>query len=172
MNDWPEPNANELTIYEMAWELSDKEDEIAQLKAQLNLRPTVAVSKSHDEQLLTSAKVINHKEQELTPSAPAINASDSPELPTNATAWSLERPKRFQGYRKPLYDLLKAEHAAGKPKPSARYVLDKWKEKPPIEVPEVTNNGLKYYDTNGNTKSAELEAISKTIGRMTKKTPD
>ena len=93
--------------------------------------------------------------------------SDSHVLPT-APAWSPKRPKRFQGYGKPLYDLLKAAHVAGLPKPSARDVLDRWKEKRPFEVTEVTDNGLKYYDAQGSTKPADLEAIRKAIGRMTK----
>lgn len=105
--------------------------------------------------------------QNTATAAPVVTlepASDGPAAP----AWSLKRPERFQGYGKPLYDLLKAAHAAGQPKPSARDVLDRWKEKPPPDMTEVTDSGLKYYDAPGNTKPADLEAIRKTIGRMTK----
>ena len=109
---------------------------------------------------------------EVTDQTEAVEpASDGPAKPA-APAWSLKRPERFQGYGKPLYDLLKAVHAAGQPKPSARDVLDRWKEKPPPDVAEVTDNGLKYYDAQGNTKPADLEAIRKAIGRMTKRAPD
>ncbi len=39
MDNFFEPNADDLTIYNMAWEISDKEDEIAQLKIQLKAQP-------------------------------------------------------------------------------------------------------------------------------------
>jgi hypothetical protein len=38
MSELPQPSADELTIYSMAWELSEKEDEIADLKAKLKIR--------------------------------------------------------------------------------------------------------------------------------------
>ena len=100
--------------------------------------------------------------QATTPSpAPVAAASAS-----GGMNWTLNRPQRFPGYSKPLYDLLKAAHIAGKPSPKARDVLDKWKENPPPDVVAVTDNGLKYYDANGNTKPADLEAIRKAIDRM------
>lgn len=37
----------------------------------------------------------------------------------------------------------------------------------PADVAEVSNDGLKYYDANGNTKPADLAAIRKAIERMT-----
>ena len=104
--------------------------------------------------------------QTATP-ASVVAAGDGPTSMTTEPAWRLTKPKRFQGYRKPLYDLLKTAHVAGQPLPSARDVLDSWKEKPPPDVAEVTDNGLKYYDAQGNTKPADLEAIRKTIGRIT-----
>ena len=102
------------------------------------------------------------KPQATTPSpAPVETASAS-----GGMNWTLNRPQRFPGYSKPLYDLLKAAHMAGQPSPKARDVLDKWKENPPPDVATVTDNGLKYYDANGNTKPADLEAIRKAIDRM------
>lgn len=83
-------------------------------------------------------------------------------------SWTLNKPQRFQGYSKPLYDLLKATHFAKQPRPKARDVLDAWKQNPPPDVSEVTDNGLKYYDAKGNTKPADLSAIRKAIGRMTR----
>ncbi len=108
------------------------------------------------------------------PKAPeaVLPASDNHAPQTAAPAWSLKRAARFQGYRKPLYDFLKAAHSAGKPRPNARDVLDSWKSKRPDDVSEVTDNGLKYYDAQGNTKLADLAAISKAIGRLIKQTPD
>jgi hypothetical protein len=82
-------------------------------------------------------------------------------------SWSLNMPKRFQGYGKPLYDNLKAAHVAGKTRPTARNVLDDWKLNRPADVAEVSNDGLKYYDASGNTKPADLAALRKAIERMT-----
>lgn len=82
-------------------------------------------------------------------------------------SWSLNIPKRFQGYSKPLYDHLKAAHGAGRTRPTARNVLDDWKLNRPHEVAEISNDGLKYYDASGNTKPADLAAIRKAIDRMT-----
>lgn len=104
---------------------------------------------------------------DFNPPAPVADASDGHVPLTKAPAWNLKRPTRFQGYGKPLYDFLKAAHIAGKPKPTARDLLDAWKIKPPPDVFEVTDNGLKYYDAKGNTKPADLDAIRKAIGRMT-----
>lgn len=101
--------------------------------------------------------------QNLTPmSAAPVVADDA----SGFMNWTLIKPQRFPGYRKPLYDLLKAAHTAGQSCPKARDVLDKWKENPPPDVATVTDNGLKYYGANGNTKPADLEAIRKAIDRM------
>lgn len=94
-------------------------------------------------------------------------ARDGPAPLTTAPAWSLKRPKRFQGYGKPLYDFLKYAHIAVQPRPNARDLLDAWKTNQPSDVAEVSDNGLKYYDAKGNTKPADLDAIRKAIGRMT-----
>ena len=101
------------------------------------------------------------------PAAPAPVETVEPAPLATAPAWSLKKPIRFQGYGKPLYDFLKAAHAAGKPCPKGRDLLDAWKTKRPLDVVEVTDNGLKYYDAKGSTKPADLEAIRKAIGRMT-----
>lgn len=103
--------------------------------------------------------------------SPATNTATPEPVATNASVaaqWSVVQPKRFHSYGKPLYDFLKTAQAAGLPKPSAREVLDKWKETKPHDVSEVTDNGLKYYDVRGNTKPADLDAIRKSIGRMTR----
>lgn len=102
--------------------------------------------------------------------APAQTAATPAPVGTGGASdfmnWTLIKPQRFPGYSKPLYDLLKAAHTAGQPCPKARDVLDKWKENPPPDVATVTDNGLKYYGANGNTKPADLEAIRKAIDRM------
>jgi hypothetical protein len=114
--------------------------------------------------------------KQTTSPTPATNAT--PVVSANATigegngrvvpSWSLNMPKRFQGYGKPLYDHLKAAHLAGKTRPTARNVLDDWKLNRPHEVAEIANDGFKYYDPSGNTKPADLAAIRKAIERMTK----
>jgi hypothetical protein len=116
---------------------------------------------------LTGGKPAPAQTAETTESTPVVTVSDDSAPQTTAPVWSLKRPQRFQGYGKPLYDFLKAAHIAGHRRPNARDLLDSWKSKPPPDVAEVTNNGLKYYDVQGNTKPADLEAIRKAIGRMT-----
>jgi|GEM_PF-6340740 len=96
----------------------------------------------------------------VIPPEPVKAASDGP-------VWHLTEPKRYQGYGKPLYDLLKAAHIARQPCPKARDVLDAWKKNPPFGVTEVMVDGIKYYDANGNTKTADLGAIRAAINRMT-----
>jgi hypothetical protein len=92
----------------------------------------------------------------------ALQAQDS-----GLTEWKLMRPSRFQGYGKPLHDFLRAAHAERRSSPpKARDVLDHWKSNPPPEVLEVTNEGLKYYDSNGDVKAADIDAIRQAINRM------
>lgn len=97
--------------------------------------------------------------------APA-NEAATPAL-AGGKNWTLKRKSRFQGYGKPLHDFLKAAFIAGYPThPKARDVLDAWKSSHPPEVLEVTNEGLKYYDANGNVNAADLDAIRQAINRM------
>lgn len=79
----------------------------------------------------------------------------------------MTKPKRFHGYAAPLYQLLTAVHRDGKPRPTARDVLEAWRTEKPCEIDKVLTDGFDYYDANGNTKFATLEAIRKAIGRMT-----
>lgn len=87
---------------------------------------------------------------------------------TATPAWSLSAPKRYQGYRRPLYVILKAAHVANRPCPTAREVLDAFKKAKPDEVISVMPDGMNYYDANGNSKSATLDSIAKAISRLTK----
>jgi hypothetical protein len=79
---------------------------------------------------------------------------------------------RFQGYGKPLYDAVKAAYSAGLPVPTARDVLEAFQAKRPPEVVEVMNDGLKYYDGEGNIKFADRSAIKKAIQRLADKAAD
>ncbi len=96
-------------------------------------------------------------------------ASDGPALLTTVPAWSLINTLvRAPGYRWPLYRFLKDAHAAGKPCPKAREVLEGWKSNTPPEL-EVMTDGVKYSDAVGNTKEADLKAIQQAIKGLLKK---
>ena len=82
--------------------------------------------------------------------------------------WTLVKPQRFQGYTMPLYNFLKAAHLAGRTRPTAREVLEAWREKTPPEVAKVMPASFDYYDAKGDTKEADLNAIRKAIDRMTR----
>lgn len=90
--------------------------------------------------------------------------------PPHFPNWSLKKPKRYPGYRKPLNDLLKLTHASGQSCPTARDVLDAWRQKPPPEVCEVMADGLKYYDGPGNVRAATLKAITQAINGLVHRT--
>jgi hypothetical protein len=97
-------------------------------------------------------------------------ASKAPETPTGSlpvlaplNSWRVVERKRFKGYIYPLYLLLKTECDAGKEKPNARNVIEAWKDKKPSDVSEVMDREIKYYDSNGNIKSADLKAIQQAI---------
>ena len=92
--------------------------------------------------------------------APAVGMSGAP-------AWAVTRPQRYQGYASPLHRFLSAAHRDGKPRPSARDVIEEWRVRQPAEIAQVMPDGVNYYDSKGNTKAADLEAIRKSIDRMT-----
>lgn len=94
------------------------------------------------------------------PAAPVENSASS------APAWTVTKPKRFMGYTAPLHRLLAAAHREGKPRPTAHDVLEEWSIDKPAEIAKVLTDGFDYYDANGNTKTAGLEAIRKAIDRM------
>ena len=76
------------------------------------------------------------------------------------------RPKtsieRAPGYRWPLFQVLKAAYIAGQPCPKARDVLNTWELNPPSDV-QVMSDGVKYNDSLGNPKEANLKAIQQAI---------
>lgn len=88
---------------------------------------------------------------------------------TTAPAWSLITTlQRAPGYRWPLYQALKEALTAGRPCPKAREVLEAWKQNTPPEL-EVMTDGVKYSDSKGNTKEADLKAIQQAIKGLIKK---
>ncbi len=56
----------------------------------------------------------------------------------------------------PLYRLLKDAHCEGKPRPTARDVLEAWSIDKPAEIHKMLTHGFDCYDANGNTKPAGL----------------
>ena len=84
-----------------------------------------------------------------------------------AETWDLKAPQRFTGYRRPLYELLKYAHAAGKIVPTSAYVIAAWEKNKPKEVVEVSSREIKYYSGgNSPTKIADAKAITKAIKRL------
>ena len=99
---------------------------------------------------------------------PVVAESASAGVDTvNGPDWVLARPSRFPGYRKPLYDLLKAAQIAQKPRPTAYDVLDEWKIRKPAGIVEVLDGEMKFEDSKGKQCTANTEAIRKAIDRMT-----
>lgn len=86
---------------------------------------------------------------------------------SNAPAWTVTKPQRYSGYAAPLHRFLAAAHREGKPRPTARDVLEAWRSERPAGIAKVLADGFDYFDANGDEKAADLEAIRKAIGRMT-----
>lgn len=92
---------------------------------------------------------------------------DGDDSATNLPSWNVKRPTRFHGYTSPLYRLIAAAHREGKPRPTARDVVEAWRTEMPHEIAKVLPDGFDYYDAKGDTKGANLEAIRKAINRLT-----
>ena len=86
---------------------------------------------------------------------------------STAPDWTVSKPQRYNGYTAPLHRLLAAAHRDGNPCPTARDVVEAWRNNAPAEIAKVLPDGFDYYDAKGNTKTADIEAIRKAIGRMT-----
>lgn len=97
----------------------------------------------------------------ITKAAPTADSA------SNAPAWTVNKPQRYSGYTAPLHSLIAAAHRKGEPRPSARAVVEAWRTNPPAEIAKVLADSIDYYDSQGDTKPANLEAIRKAIGRMT-----
>ena len=100
--------------------------------------------------------------REAVPAIPKVG-----EAPANSQGWTLATPRRFPGYRKQLFDFLKAAHSAGNIRPKARDVLDVWTKARPSNVTEVMHDGLKYLNCKGDTNTADLKAIEQAIKALT-----
>lgn len=90
------------------------------------------------------------------------------ESASGATTWAVTKPQRYHGYSSPLHRFLAAAQREGKPRPSARDAVEEWRTNPPAEIAQVLPDGINYYDSKGNTRPADIEAIRKAIDRMTR----
>lgn len=97
------------------------------------------------------------------PPSPPIATSSASDTP----AWTVTKRQRFKGYSLPLYRLLATAHRDGNPCPTALDVVEEWRTNTPAEIAKVLSDSIDYYDSKGNTKAANLEAIRKAIKRMT-----
>jgi len=100
-------------------------------------------------------------------------SGDSSELPPSpadeaTNSWTLKRVQKFPGYRKPLYDLLRAAQISGKERPTARDVLDEWNARRPYSVIRTTHDTFDYADAKGSEKSVDLKALQQAIKNLTK----
>ncbi len=91
------------------------------------------------------------------------------ETPGSKPSWNLKKPKRFQCYARPLYELLREFHIGGKPKPTAHDVLEAFSKANHPEIASVIIGvELNYYTAGGTTiKTANLKAIGEAIRKMT-----
>ena len=89
------------------------------------------------------------------------------ESASNAPAWTVRKPKRYRGYAAPLHRFLAAAQRDGNLCPTARDVVEAWRNNAPAEIAKVLPDGFDYYDANGNTKTAGIDAIRNAIKRMT-----
>lgn len=103
----------------------------------------------------------------LVPEPQAATPAPVTDSASNAPAWTVSKPLRYNGYTAPLHRLIAAAHRDGKPCPTARDVVEAWCNNAPAEIAKMLPDGFDYYDTKGDTKTADLEAIRKAIGRMT-----
>lgn len=86
---------------------------------------------------------------------------------SSASSWAVVKPERFRGYMPALHRFLLAAHRNGNARPTAREVIEEWRSHTPPEIAKVLTDGIDYYDSTGNTQFADLEAIKKTIYRLT-----
>lgn len=111
--------------------------------------------------------MLKARERKVEEKAAIEKAGEVKELSPISMGWQPIKPRRYQGYTRPLYDLLKTAHVMGLPCLKPRDVLDAFRSKQPPEVNEVMLDELKYYDGNGNIKCANIKAMRQAITRMT-----
>lgn len=87
----------------------------------------------------------------------------------SATDWDLFEPERDDGLQAALYATLKRAKEARRARPTARQVIGEWLIERPPQVIEVLPDEVKFIDSSPTGQgSANLEALRKRIGRLTK----
>jgi hypothetical protein len=104
--------------------------------------------------------------ESVTPTVMLLTSSPQAE-PTIGLGWKVLKPKKWPGYRKPLYDVVKAAHAAGSPRPKAIDILDAFRKNKPLVILCVSSDSIDYQNGNGKKVTADLDAIRVAIGRIT-----
>lgn len=100
--------------------------------------------------------------------APLAVMVPEPDARSGAT-WPLRKPKRDDGLALPLYGVLEAARVAGLPRPTARDAMRDLRASEAGNVLEVLSEEVKFYDSNGDVKCADLESIRKRIERMSRR---
>ena len=83
------------------------------------------------------------------------------------TGWTLSEPERDDGLQAALHATLKRAKEAGRPRPTARQVINEWMHEKPQQVIEVLPDEVKFIDSSPTGQgTASLEALRKRIGRL------
>lgn len=93
----------------------------------------------------------------------------TPANPDVGQSWSLIEPVRPDALRVMIFVVLSARHRDGKPIPGPLEMMAAIKQEYPGECLELTPGELKYYDKEGNIKTATPATIRKRIDRLTGK---
>ena len=74
-------------------------------------------------------------------------------------------PSKDDGLTVPVYLAVKAAHNAGRRRPTARELLNLWRHDKPPEVFEVMPGEVKFWDSRGDLKTVNIEALQGRIKR-------
>lgn len=120
---------------------------------------------------LIDAWADDYQGEEVEPLAPGEKATKTNRA--SPPGWTLNKPQRFGGYSRPLYDELCRAHKAGEPYPTAAVILKLWRAHPPqgygIEVADNLRTFSYHSGGQQAIKTVNAEALTKTIGRQAHK---
>lgn len=114
--------------------------------------------------LLMNAK---GKETPVPPADESTRAHPQESVQEISKRWTLTRPMRNDILTSAIYAVLEGAYKSGEPRPSPRVVMGLCIKKNPHDVLEVTHDEIKFYDRNGDTETATVDAVRKRIERMT-----
>jgi hypothetical protein len=103
------------------------------------------------------------------PSSTPNGQQSSPALiPLVEPAWTLKKLERVRDMLAPMiYAALKEAHSAGEPCPTAREVMERIEHKRPREFLGIAGDDIKFLDVNGDSDTANIEAVRSRIRRLT-----